>query len=188
MLWVKDVGMNCYPDQRWLIGRPLTSAPASRLSSWSRGQRRFYHCLGSGTCRLSTFQDRNGCIGFGNVVTLIEEHSKEVRRRKDLNEEQGYPEGSWVGIKAVTSGAGPEGSSSKFARRFSGPYQVIRRLPNGVPTKPKIWSLETVRKSTAIISSFSTCPLTPLQRCRLFQDVCSEYLMRPKVLLSQVGK
>ena len=63
---------------------------------------------------------------------LMDKHNKELQRRQRLSKEDSYPIGSWVGIKAQTSEPRIEGSSSKFARKYLGPYRVIRVLPNGV--------------------------------------------------------
>lgn len=63
---------------------------------------------------------------------LIKNHFEELKRRKSLNKENPFPDGSWVGIKIPQAGLSVDGGSSKFAKKYSGPHKIIRRLPNGV--------------------------------------------------------
>ena len=63
---------------------------------------------------------------------LIQAHRKEAALLRAASKEQEYPVGSWVGIKLPTASADLQAVSSKFARKYSGPYRIVDRLPNGI--------------------------------------------------------
>ena len=63
---------------------------------------------------------------------LIQAHRQEAALLRAASKEQEYPVGSWVGIKLPTASADLQAVSSKFARKYSGPYRIVDRLPNGV--------------------------------------------------------
>ena len=63
---------------------------------------------------------------------LMKEHREEATRLRDANKEQKFPVGSWVGVKVPNPSADQQAVSTKFARKFTGPYRVVEVLPNGV--------------------------------------------------------
>ena len=63
---------------------------------------------------------------------LMSEHKEEAIRLREANEAQQFPVGSWVGVKLPSSSSDLQAVSSKFARKFTGPYRVVEVLPNGV--------------------------------------------------------
>ena len=64
--------------------------------------------------------------------TLMQEHRKEAALLRAASKAQEYPVGSWVGLKLSTPSADAQAVSSKFARKYSGPYRVVSVFPNGV--------------------------------------------------------
>ena len=63
---------------------------------------------------------------------LMRAHREEAERLQAANKEQRFPVGAWVGVKLPTPSADLQAVSSKFARKYTGPFRVLEMLPNGV--------------------------------------------------------
>ena len=64
--------------------------------------------------------------------SLMRAHREEAARLRAASKEQKFPLGSWVGVKLPTPSADQQAVSTKFARKYVGPYRIVGVLPNGV--------------------------------------------------------